>query len=87
LENMATPNVAAPFRSMTEDSVAVVKLEKQLDHERELLSRTKEEFDSDVSTPVSRLCCFAANRAYNTARFVTVHTTQNTCIRAPNRDL
>ena len=76
LENMATPNVAAQFRSKIEDSVAVVKLPKQLGHEKKLMSRTKEESDSGISrgpTPVSRLCCFVADRAYNIARLVTVH--------------
>jgi len=67
LENIATPNVAAQFR------FAVVKLQKQLGHTRELLSRTEEEFDWDVSTSVSRLCCFVVDRAYNIARLVTVH--------------
>jgi len=96
LENMATPKVPAQFRSETEDSVAVVKVQKQLGHTRELLSRTKEEFDWDVSTSVSRLRCFVIDRAYNIARLVTVHvqcktkaaanTMQNTCIHALNRD-
>ena len=90
-ENMSTPNVPAQFRSETEDSVAVVKLQKQLGHTTELLSRTIEEFDCrDVSTPVSRLCGFVV------ARLVTVHmqcktkatanTMQTTCIHALNRD-
>jgi len=96
LENMATPKVPAQFRSETEDSVAVVKVQKQLGHTRELLSRTKEEFDWDVSTSVSRLRCFVIDRAYNIARLVTVHvqcktkaaanTMQNTCIYALNTD-
>jgi len=59
LENV--PNVPGQSRSETEDSVAVVKLQKQLGHERELLSRTKEEFDWDVSTLVSRFCCFVVD--------------------------
>jgi len=65
LENMATPNVIAQFRSETQDSVAVVRQQKELGHTRELLRRTEEEFDWDVSTSVSRLCCFVVDRACN----------------------
>jgi len=43
LENVA--NVPGQSRSETEDSVAVVKLQKQLGHTTELLSRTKEELN------------------------------------------
>jgi len=67
LENITTPNVAAQLR------FAVVELQKQLGHTRELLSRTEEELDWDVSTSVSRFCCFVVDRAYNIARLVTVH--------------
>jgi len=44
LENVA--NVPGQSRSETEDSVAVVKLQKQLDHTTELLSRTKDELNA-----------------------------------------
>ena len=41
----STPNVPGQSRSETEDSVAVVKLQKQLCHTTELLSRTKDELN------------------------------------------
>ena len=44
LQNVA--NVPGQSRSETEDSVAVVKLQKQLDHTTELLSRTKDELNA-----------------------------------------
>ena len=44
LENVA--NVPGQSRSETEDSVAVVKLQKQLGHTTELLSRTKDELNA-----------------------------------------
>jgi len=61
LENVA--NVPGQSRSETEDSVEVVKPQKQLGHTREELSRTKEDRPRawDVSTSVSRLCCFVVD--------------------------
>jgi len=64
LKNVA--NVPGQSQSETEDSDAVVKPQKQLGHTTEELSRTKEEIDRDVSTLVSRLCCFVVRDVHET---------------------
>ena len=83
LENVA--NVPSQSRSETEDSVAVVKPQKQLGHTTEELSRTKEEIDRDVSTSVSRLCCFVVRDVQETFS-AKIETRPRRDVVSPRRD-